>query len=366
MMMHENKPFLSLIFSFAMTAFLLPHLGQLAAKIGLVDLPNKRKIHRNPKPLVGGLAMSLAVALAGLLFIPLMNLRGFYAGLILLVIVGFLDDFSDLNHRYKFAAQIIAALFIMYFSRVYLYSFGNLLGTGSIDFHMLTVPMTIIGVVGVCNAINMIDGLDGLAGGICLMVFGTFAGISLIMNRPVILLLSMCICGSLVAFLIYNWHPSKLFMGDAGSLFLGFAAAFISIVLTQKQNSFISSPLQPLNVAHPVVPLLVLAVPIVDTLTIMTRRLLKGKNPFRADRGHLHHILLRMGYSKRQTAAFIILLSGCFSAIAVAGVVLQTPDHYLFFIFIGYFLVSFTTSFYVKRMIRNREKLSMSFINSLF
>ncbi len=160
---------------FAITVFLLPSLGRLASKIGLVDHPNRRKIHVKPRPLVGGLAMSLAVALTGLLFIPLFNMRGFYAGLVLLVITGFLDDFGELNHRSKFVAQIIAAVFIMYFSKVYLHTFGNLLAFGSIDFDMLAIPMTIIGIVGVCNAINMIDGLDGLAGGISLTTFSSFA-----------------------------------------------------------------------------------------------------------------------------------------------------------------------------------------------
>jgi len=338
------------------TAFLLPRLGKLASRIGLVDHPNRRKIHKHPKPVVGGIAMSLAVALTGLLFIPLLNLRGFYAGLVLLVITGFLDDFNELNHRYKFAAQIIAAVLIIHFSKTSLHTFGDLLSIGSIDFNMITVPITIISLVGVCNSINMIDGLDGLAGGTCLTAFSSFAYLSFMNNNPALMLLSLCICGSLIAFLIYNWHPSKLFMGDAGSLFLGFAAAFISIALTQGQDSFV----------RPVAPLLVLAVPIVDTLTVMIKRLMKGKNPFRPDRGHLHHILLRLGYSKRQTAIIITILSGIFCSVAIAGNAFQIPEYYLFFFFMSYFVSYFTASFYVRKMIRNRAKLSFSFINSLF
>ena len=299
--------------------------------------------------------MSLAVALTGLLFIPLFNMRGFYAGLVLLVITGFLDDFGELNHRYKFVAQIVAAVFIMYFSKVYLHTFGNLLAFGSIDFDMLAIPMTIIGIVGVCNAINMIDGLDGLAGGISLATFSSFTFLAFISNRPVLMLLGLSICGSLLAFLIYNWHPAKLFMGDAGSLFLGFAAGFMSIALTQGQNSLIT----------PVTPLLVLAVPIVDTVTVMTKRLIKGKNPFHADKRHLHHILLKMGYSKRQTASIIILLSALFSSIAVAGSLLKIPEYYLFFFFMAYFAAYFTASFFIKKLVKNREKLLLRFNTSL-
>ena len=165
------------------------------------------------------------------------------------------------------------------------------------------------------------------------------------------MLLSLSICGSLIAFLIYNWHPAKLFMGDAGSLFLGFAAGFMSIALTQGQNSLIT----------PVTPLLVLAVPIVDTVTVMTRRVMKGKNPFHADKRHLHHILLKMGYSKRQTATIIILLSALFSSIAIAGSLLKIPEYYLFFFFMAYFAAYFTASFFIKKLVKNRAKLLIHF-----
>ena len=336
---------------FAITVFLLPSLKGLASRIGLVDHPNRRKIHIKPRPLVGGLGMSLAVALTGLLFIPLFNMRGFYAGLVLLVVTGFLDDFGELNHRFKFVAQIIAAVFLMYFSQVYLHTFGDLLAFGPIDFDMLAIPMTIIGIVGVCNSINMIDGLDGLAGGIGLTAFGSFAFLSFISGKPVLMLISLSICGSLLAFIIYNWHPAKLFMGDAGSLFLGFAAGFLSIALTQDQNSLIT----------PVTPLLVLGVPIVDTVTVMTKRMMKRKNPFYADNRHLHHILLKMGYSKRQTASIIILLSALFSSIAIAGSLLKIPEYYLFFFFMSYFAVYFSVSFFIKDLVKNRAKLLVHF-----
>jgi UDP-GlcNAc:undecaprenyl-phosphate GlcNAc-1-phosphate transferase len=245
-------------------------------------------------------------------------------------------------------AQIIATVFIMFFSGTSLYTFGDLLSTGSIDFSFSIPIITIIGTVGVCNSINMIDGIDGLAGGICLAAFASFAFLAFVDNHPTLLLLSLAICGSLIGFLIFNWYPSKLFMGDAGSIFLGFAAAFISISLTQHENSLVK----------PVAPLLVLAVPIVDTVTVMIKRLMKGKNPFHADKAHLHHILLKMGFSRRQTASIIILLSGLFCSVAVAGTLLRIPEYYLFFFFMAYFTVYFTASFHIKKMVRNRAKLS--------
>ena len=166
--------------------------------------------------------------------------------------------------------------------------------------------------------------------------------------------LIMTIRGSLLPFLIYNWDPAKLFMGDAGSLFLGFAAGFMSIALTQGQNSLIT----------PVTPLLVLAVPVVDTVTVMTKRLMKRKNPFHADKRHLHHILLKMGYSNRQTATIIILLSAIFCSIAIAGSLLKIPEYCLFFFFMAYFVVSFTASFFIKKLVKNRAKLLIHFNNA--
>jgi len=349
--LRDNKSLLTLLLSFSLTVFLLPQLGRLASRIGLVDHPNRRKIHSEPKPLIGGLAMALAVALTGLLFIPLVNLRGFYAGVVLLVVTGFLDDFGELNHRYKFLAQVFAAFLIMYFSKVYLHTFGDLLSFGSIDFPALGIPMTMLGIVGVCNAMNMIDGLDGLAGGISLTVFSSFAVLSFLYDKPVFLLLNLALCGSLAGFLIFNWPPAKLFMGDAGSLFLGFAAGFMAIALTQGEGSLIT----------PVTPLLILAVPIVDTVTMMTKRIIKKKNPFFADNRHLHHILVKMGYTKRQTSGIIILISVFFSLLAIAGNILAIPEYYLFSFFMAYFLAYFTASFFIKKMVKKRAKLSVRF-----
>jgi UDP-GlcNAc:undecaprenyl-phosphate/decaprenyl-phosphate GlcNAc-1-phosphate transferase len=349
-LIRENRSLLSLLVSFLVTIFLLPQLGRLASKIGLVDHPNKRKVHLEAKPLIGGLAMALAVALTGLLFIPLANLRGFYAGVVLLVVTGFLDDFGELNHRYKFLAQVFAAFLIMYFSKVYLHTFGDLLSIGSIDFPALGIPMTMIGIVGVCNAVNMIDGLDGLAGGICLTVFASFAALSYIYGQPVFMFLSLAICGSLAGFLIFNWPPAKLFMGDAGSLFLGFAAGFMSIALTQGEGSLIT----------PVTPLLILAVPIVDTITMMTKRILKKKNPFFADNRHLHHILLKIGFTKGQAVAVIILISVFFSILAISGNIFNIPEYYLFSFFMAYFLFYFAASFFIKKLVK-KAKLSVRF-----
>jgi UDP-GlcNAc:undecaprenyl-phosphate GlcNAc-1-phosphate transferase len=331
------------------TLFVLPRFAHIATELGLVDMPGRRKVHQTPKPLVGGLAMSLGVAFGCLLFVPLNmisglaggSMRGFYAASMLLVVIGFFDDFREVNHRLKFAAQIIAALLIVYFSRVSLVTFGNLLNIGTIDFPAFGALMTVLGTVGVINAINMIDGVDGLAGGVSLVVFSAFSFLSYLDGHRDLMLICISLCGALIAFLRYNWHPSKLFMGDAGSLFLGLSASFISIAITQEPHSMVK----------PVAPLLVLAVPIADTLTVMTRRVMKGRSPFFADKTHLHHALMKYGYTKRQTASIIIAMTAAFSLLAIAGTVLDISEHYLFSVFLLYFFACFVFSFFAKKII---------------
>jgi len=330
----------------AATIFLLPRFASIASELGLVDHPNRRKVHAVAKPLVGGLGMSLGVVFGCLLFLPLTHMRGYYAGAILLVVVGFFDDFREVNHRMKFIAQAVATILVIYFNSVSLHTFGDLLHIRPINFSALAVPMTLIGFLGVINAINMIDGIDGLAGGISLIAFISFGYLAYLDNHRDIMLLSIALSGVLVAFMRYNWHPARLFMGDAGSLFLGFSAAFVSVALTQEPNS----------TARPVAPLLILAVPIVDTLTVMTKRLLKGKSPFYPDKTHLHHVLLKFGFSKRQTVAIMLCMSAAFSSIALAGTLLDVPEYYLFFLFLSYFIIYFISSFFIRNVLLQQKR----------
>ena len=332
----------------AVAIFILPRFARIASELGLVDHPNRRKVHVVAKPLVGGLGMSLGVAFGCLLFLPLTNMRGYYAGAVLLVVIGFFDDFREVNHRMKFVAQILSAVLIIYFSKVSLHTFGDLLHLGDINFPLLALPMTVIGFVGVINAINMIDGVDGLAGGISLISFLTFAYLGYIDNHRDIMLLCLALSGSLAAFMRYNWHPSRLFMGDAGSLFLGFSAAFISVALTQEPNSAV----------RPVAPLLVLTVPIVDTLTVMTKRIMKGKSPFYPDKTHLHHVLLKFGFSKRQTVTVMLGMSAAFSSIALAGTLMDIPEYYLFALFLVYFFIYFIASLFIRSVLLRRKRNS--------
>jgi UDP-GlcNAc:undecaprenyl-phosphate GlcNAc-1-phosphate transferase len=339
------------VISLFATYMLLPRLSNIASKIGLVDHPSQRKIHMEPKPLVGGIAMMAGICLTSILFVPLTNLRGVFAGMTILVVTGFLDDFKELDHRLKFLAQICAAAAMMIFSKTVLHNFGNLLAFGDIELGVLSVAITIISTVGVINALNMIDGLDGLSGGVSLVAFLSFSVFAYINGQTHLVLLNLAFCGALVAFLRYNVHPARLFMGDAGSMMLGFSLAFMSIAVTQGKCC----------VVPPVGPLLVLAVPIVDTLIVMTIRKVSGKSPFNADRLHFHHVLLRFGFNRTAVVLIIVSLTAGFSVFATAGTLLEIPDYYMFAVFMAYFFLCLIASIKLKKVYRASLRGEMPF-----
>ena len=328
--------------SFFAAILLMPRLANIASRVGFLDHPGSRKIHTAPKPFVGGLGMILSFAITSILFVPLAGLRGYFAGVILLFIVGFLDDYKELGHRWKFLAQVCASLLMIFLSKTYLMTFGNLMTFGDITFGVMTVPLTIFCIVGITNAINMVDGMDGLAGGISLIASLAFAILCYVGGLWEYFLLSLAMSGAIIGFLRFNWFPAKVFMGDSGSLFLGFSLVFLSIIITQAEGSIV----------RPVVPLIILATPIADTLTLMSKRVMAGKSPFHADKYHLHHILMHMGLSRPAAVGVILFVSAMFAGIAILGTVYRVPEHYLFLLFMTYFTAYFTTSFFLKEIMQ--------------
>ncbi len=341
------KAALAFLAALGVTVLVLPRLAHLAENIGLMDMPNERKVHNSPKPLVGGLGIVLGLLFSSLLFVPLTYFRGYYAGVLSLVIIGFFDDFRELNHRWKFVAQFFAAAVMIHFSRTLLFSFGDLLSVGPIYLGAAGVPLTVFCAVGVINAVNMVDGLDGLAGGVSLIAFCSFGFLAYINDQPELLLLSMALAGAVVGFVRYNWYPARLFLGDGGSLLLGFSLAFLSIAITQKQGSLVP----------PIAALLVVAFPIADAVTVMLKRGLKGKSPFYADKTHFHHILLLLGYCKRSADRTIFAMSGLLSAVAVLGTVYHLREAWLFLVFCVFFITHFVFSFNFRKILRYRAGL---------
>jgi undecaprenyl-phosphate alpha-N-acetylglucosaminyl 1-phosphatetransferase len=341
------KAVLAFLASLGVTVVVLPRMAHLAQNIGLLDMPNERKVHNVPKPLVGGLGIVLGLMFSSLLFVPLTYLRGYYAGVLSLVMIGFFDDFSELNHRWKFVAQFFAAALMIHFSRTLLLSFGDLLSVGPIYLGAAGLPLTIFCAVGVINAINMVDGLDGLAGGFSLIAFCSFSLLAYVNDQPELMLLSVALAGAVLGFIRYNWYPARLFLGDGGSLLLGFSLAFLSIAVTQKQDSIVP----------PVAALLVLAFPVTDAVVVMIKRAMKGKSPFYADKSHFHHILLLLGYCKRSADRTIFAISGLLSAVAVLGTIYAVPDAWLFLVFCIFFILHFVFSFSFRKILRYRAGL---------
>ncbi|MFT5701697.1 MAG: UDP-GlcNAc:undecaprenyl-phosphate GlcNAc-1-phosphate transferase [Desulforhopalus sp.] len=350
MLTFEMRIILVFLVSFFSVIIVLPKIANIAQRIGLLDQPNARKVHTRPRPLVGGIGMVIAVTFASLAFIPIVGLRGYFLGLAILLLVGFFDDFREMGHQQKFLAQIIATGAMIYFSKVALVTFGDLLGMGEINIpggYVAIWIVTIFCVVGVTNAMNLIDGLDGLAGGLAFIAFLFFAAHASFADNHTLMLLSLALAGAILGFLKFNWHPSVLFMGDAGSLCLGFSLAFMALALTQGPGSTIS----------PVVPLLILAVPITDTLIVMTKRIAQGKSPFKPDKYHVHHIFLRYGMGRTQAVQVILAISVLLGSLSLLGPIYGLNDMWLFLLFGIYFSVYLTLSFFILGFFRYSLKI---------
>lgn len=350
MISFELRTILVFLAAFFATLFVLPKLANIAHRIGLVDHPNERKVHKTPRPLVGGIGMMISATFSALVLIPISGLRGYFLGVALLLLIGFFDDFREIGHRQKFVAQIIATALLIYFSKVSLTSFGDLVGLGVIDIsgsNLLAWSVTVFCVVGVINAINMIDGLDGLAGGISFLAFLTFAIHASLIENHNLMLLNLALAGAVLGFLNYNWSPSILFMGDAGSLCLGFSLAFMSLAVTQGGGETVS----------PVVPLLILAVPITDTVIVMIKRVARGESPFKPDKYHLHHIFLRYGMGRVGAVKVILCLSGILCILSLLGPIKKISDYNLFLIYLVYAFTYVLSSLYIVLVFRHGGKI---------
>ncbi len=288
----------TLLLAVVITIGMTPLLSSLAIHHNLVDLPGDRKVHSMPIPRIGGIAMACGV------FAPLLFwyhadrfVLAFLAGAAILVIFGLLDDFHDLPPKVKFAGQILAALTVIFAGGVQITSLGMLLPDAVHLPPPVAIPLTLVAIVGATNAINLSDGLDGLAGGICLLIFTAIGYLAYLEGSPVIGLIALALFGVLFGFLRFNTHPASIFMGDAGSQFLGFSAATLSIALTQSKPTL-----------SPVLPLILLGFPILDTLTVMISRIVRKRSPFSADKNHFHHHLLGLGLQQSESVLIIYLL----------------------------------------------------------
>ena len=307
---------LALAVAFLVSFAATPMVISLAHKINAIDVPkDNRRVHKKPIPLIGGLAIFYGFVVSVLCFVTMeREIAGILIGALIVVVVGIIDDMSDMKAIVKLLCQIIAAAIAVY-SGVRIEHFANpFFGWFGPEYlvmnYWVSVTVTMIWIVGVCNAVNLIDGLDGLAVGVSSIASMSLLALTLISNNPNVAILTAAVAGAGFGFLPYNFNPAKIFMGDTGALFLGFILACISVEGFLKLSAIISFA----------VPLLVLGLPIFDTLFSIVRRVSKGRSPMSPDRGHLHHRLLDMGFSQRQTVAILYTMTAalCLTAVVIS------------------------------------------------
>jgi len=326
---------LSLSSGFLITAVLLKILQPVAHNIGLVDVPSHRKNHLGDVPLTGGLAMFLGLGFALLtLDLPLSQLRAFIGGAMILVTVGLLDDLHELSPTIRFAAQIISATLMATWGGVMLNDFGMLISDNFIvELGWLALPITIFSTVGVINALNMVDGVNGLAGSVSLVSVIGMIIIAITANDTLATHWLGIVAVVLFAFLLFNWrfgkHQAKTFMGDSGSMLIGFVLAWSLIDLSQGEQRAMS----------PVTALWLFAIPLIDTLTMMVRRIRKRQSPFTADCEHFHHLLQCAGVGKFQTTIAITLMSILYAGFGLYGHFTGIPEYVMFYLFLSLFFI---------------------------
>lgn len=293
-----------------------PMVISLAHRVNAIDVPkDARRVHKKPTPLMGGLAIFYGFIVSVLCFATLdRESTGILIGCVIIVIVGIIDDITDMKAIIKLMCQILAAAVVVY-SGVRIEHFANpfsgWIGPPYIVLNFwVSVAITIFWIVGVCNAVNLIDGLDGLAVGVSSIAALCMLALTLISNNLNIAIITAAVAGAAFGFLPYNFNPAKIFMGDTGALFLGFILACISVQGFLKLSAIISFA----------IPLLVLGLPIFDTVFAIFRRVSSGRSPMSPDRGHLHHKLLDMGFSQRKTVAILYTLTAvlCLTAVVIS------------------------------------------------
>jgi len=291
--------FFSFMGSLIICMALIPALTAFAWRLQFVDVPRERHGHDAPIAKVGGIAFAVATFAAVLLWAPKdqLILSSLLGGAVI-VLFGMWDDRIGLNYRMKFIGQVLAAAIVIGLAGVRLTAvpFGDDLLLPA----WVAIPLTLVLIVGMTNAVNLADGLDGLAGGLSLISFGGIAYLAYQANEPLLVLLMVSVLGGLLGFLRFNTYPAKIFMGDAGSQFLGHYLAVAAILLTDSSRTVYS----------PLLVLFIWGVPLLDTIGVMGQRLWEGRSPFIADRNHIHHKLLARGFTHGQAVTVIYLAHG--------------------------------------------------------
>ncbi|MBU8905974.1 glycosyltransferase family 4 protein [Desertibacillus haloalkaliphilus] len=296
---------LTLLICFLCALFITPVVRKFAIKIGATDKPNERKVHQKLMARLGGLAIYISFLLGIVILQPESTYTiPILIGGFIIIVTGFLDDMMELSAKWKLFGQILAAVVVI-IGGVQV-QFINLPFENQLHLGWFSIPITLLWIIGITNAINLIDGLDGLAAGVSSIVLITITAMAMLDGNLFIVALGTILLGSTLGFLVHNFNPAKIFMGDTGALFLGFMIAVISLLGFKNVTVF-----------SLLIPVIILAVPISDTFFAIIRRIVNKKPLSAPDKSHLHHCLLRLGFSHKKTVLLIYAMSAFFGLAAV-------------------------------------------------
>ena len=308
-----------IITTLLIAAFSIPVVKKIAIHINALDIPNERKVHKKPMPRLGGLGIFFAFLVGYMLFGQnTIRMNSILIGSFIIILTGMIDDIKPLDAKDKLIGQLLSAAIIAFYGEILL---DNITAFGlNINFGYFAYPITIIFIVACMNIINLIDGLDGLAGGVSAIFFMTIIIICFFQGRTtgIEFTLALITLGSTLGFLVHNFYPAKIFAGDSGALFLGFIIAVISLL------GFKATVLTSVFI-----PILTLGVPILDTFFAIIRRLLKHKKISDADKQHLHHQLLGMKFSHRNTVLIIYGVNILFATASIFYTLNEQIDIYI-------------------------------------
>lgn len=308
-----NQLLLMFLAAFAVSVICTPLAIKLAPKIGAVDVPkDARRVHTKPMPRFGGMAIFIGTMAVIMVFLEKdSQLWGVILSGTLMYLVGVVDDLKGIPAKVKLLGQIACATILYCFS-IRITTMANLLpwGPGLIRFPVvISFLVTVVWIVGVTNAVNLIDGLDGLAAGVCCIASLSIAYTAHLHDRMTTCSIMSALAGACVGFLMFNFNPAKIFMGDSGSLFLGYMLASVSLLG--------DTPLKSTTVLATLVPICVLALPLFDTTFAILRRLWTHRPIMEADRGHLHHRIMAIGWGQRRTVLILYCISGVMGVAAI-------------------------------------------------
>ena len=346
--MKENIEYSLLIIGVCLiiAAFIIPLVKKIAIHINALDIPNERKVHTIPIPRLGGLGIFVGFLIGYMIFgKSTVQMNSILIGSFIILLTGIIDDIKPINAKYKLLGQIFASCVIVFYGNILL---NNLTIWGlDINFGIFAYPITVLFIVACTNIINLIDGLDGLAGGISSIFYLSTIIICFFQSRfmELELVLSLIMLGSTLGFLVHNFHPAKIFAGDSGALFMGFTIAVISL-LGFKTTAITSI----------FIPLMILAVPILDTLFAIIRRLLKHQKITAPDKQHLHHQLLKMKFSHRNTVLIIYAITILFSVASILYTLNDNEDIFIGRIIYGILMIIVLIFVFKTDIISSRKK----------